>query len=250
MNRNTFSEKPHNYVDARPQYPDELYQWIVEQCSHRDLAWDCATGNGQAAVSLSPYFKSVLATDISEEQISHAMLRENVQYLTRTAENSGFDDGSVDLISVAQALHWFDYSKFWPEVTRVARPGSLFCAWGYAWMESTPLVDQKLIAPFKSVIEPHWASNNKLLWDGYRPEDIQFPFTPLKTPKFEIEIEWTLDQLLQYMMTWSAYKICQKDEESVSALNRIVSEITDLMSREERVQVRMPLTVIAGYIKA
>lgn len=250
MKHNTFSEKSVNYAEARPHYPNDLYVWIAEQCTRREAAWDCATGNGQAAIGLSRHFKQVTATDISQEQIDHSMLRDNIDYQVRSAEESGLEDDSVDLITVAQALHWFDYDRFWPEVQRVARPGALFCAWGYAWLNSLPVIDEGLIIPFRKAIEPFWAPNNKILWDGYRIDQIRFPFAPIVTPGFEISLQWSVRQLVDYMKTWSAYKLSRKNAEAASTLDKITADAITLAPDKETIPVRMPLIVIAGFIKS
>lgn len=152
--RNTFAECSDAYATARPGYPADLFRWVATHCLRRDTAWDCATGNGQAAVGLAPFFAHVYATDISPEQLTHAMHRDNISYVVARAEQCAFQSASFDLVAVAQSLHWFEYERFWPEVVRVARPGAFFCAWGYDWLESIPEVDKQLIEPFRAIIAP------------------------------------------------------------------------------------------------
>jgi ubiquinone/menaquinone biosynthesis C-methylase UbiE len=202
---NAFSEVSERYALARPLYPRELYEWLASQCPLRRIAWDCATGNGQAAVGLAPYFEKIRASDISAEQIAHRIASANVEYSTQSAESTNFPDATFDLIVVAQALHWFDFPRFWAEVRRVARPGALFCAWGYSWPTTPPEIDRELVAPFRDLVEPFWLENNRVLWDGYPSEAIQFPFASLpEVPEFELRTHWTLPQLIAYLKTWSA----------------------------------------------
>ncbi len=248
--RETFSEKSHEYMHARPLYPAELFEWIANQCASHDVAWDCAAGNGQAAVGLSPYFKKVFATDISSEQIEHAMHRDNIEYSVQSAESTSFADQAFDVIAVAQALHWFDYPRFWSEVMRVGRPGALFVAWGYDWLNSTPEVDSAVVVPFREVIAPFWAPNNMLLWNGYRSEEIEFPFRRIATPEFFIKMQWSLDELLAYMMTWSAFKRSRADSEAVAAMDQLLERAHALALPSMRFAVRMPLKMVAGYVSS
>ena len=132
----TFSQQSDRYAGNRPSYPDVLFAWIAECAPARDTALDVATGNGQAAAGLAQYFANVCATDISADQIAHAALSANIEYRVSPAEHTGYPDGSFDAITVAQALHWFDMAAFWQEVGRIARPGALFCAFGYTWPEA------------------------------------------------------------------------------------------------------------------
>jgi ubiquinone/menaquinone biosynthesis C-methylase UbiE len=164
---NTFAEAPHLYAAARPFYPPELFDWIASQCEERDVAWDCATGNGQAAVALSRRFRTVQASDVSPEQLSARFSAPNIVYSTQPAEETSFGSGTFDLVSVAQALHWFDFRRFWPEVRRVAKQGAFFCAWGYAWFAYPEEVETELILPVKRLLEPFWAAENRILWKGY-----------------------------------------------------------------------------------
>lgn len=247
---NQFSKYSDAYVKARPHYPIELFKWLASECVSTHLAWDCATGNGQAAVGLAPFFDLVHATDISETQISHALKRPNIVYSVRKAEDANFVASSFDLIIVAQALHWFDYNEFWPEVSRVGRPGALFCAWGYSWLSSTPIIDAALVKPFREALAPFWAPNNRILWEGYKNEDICFPYARISTPNFEIQIRWTLKQLIEYMCTWSAYKRSRSDVAAVEAVDSAIARAQDIVALEERLPIRMPLTLVAGRITA
>jgi len=246
---NPFSRQSDIYAQYRPHYPTELYEWIVAACTNTQSAWDCATGNGQAAIGLAPFFDKIEASDISSVQIAQAFQRPNVFYSTRSAEDSGFADSSFDLIVVAQALHWFDYVRFWPEVMRLARPGAFFCAWGYSWLNSIPEVDANIIMPFRKILEPYWAPNNRILWEGYPSNEIALPFFRLNTPNFEIQVEWSLEQLIEYMCTWSAYKNSLSDELAVNALNSAISQVREKVAKDEIFPIRMPLSLVTGRIK-
>lgn len=245
---NPFATDSAIYARVRPRYPESLYAWIASQSVAHQVAWDCATGNGQAAIGLSAYFGRVEATDVSEEQIAHAVLRPNVYYSVRPAESSGFADESFDLITVAQALHWFDFQSFWTEVSRVARPGAFFCAWGYDWLTSCPLVNDQFVTPVRKILEPFWAPKIQVLLRGYIDEDIAFPYLRSKPPEFAIEEHWTLSQLIQYLETLSAFKRSRTDDTATRNLSEVVHRIQSLIKLEEVLPIRMPLCVVAGTV--
>jgi ubiquinone/menaquinone biosynthesis C-methylase UbiE len=245
---NTFSVDADKYASSRPSYPAELYDWLASQCQAHEAAWDCATGNGQAAVGLSPYFNWVCASDISAEQLAHGTERGNVRYSVQSAESTNFPGNVFDLVVVAQALHWFDYPKFWAETRRVARPGAFFCAWGYAWLTTTPELDRKLVEPFRKIIAPFWAKNNRVLWDGYPSEAVQFPFARITSlPTFEVRATWNTEQLIAYMQTWSAYKRSRSDAAASARMDALLSGTRALVTGGEFTVV-MPLSMLAGRI--
>ena len=199
-----FSEKSDIYAQARPHYPKELYPFLASHCKSTQSAWDVACGNGQAAVDLAAFFDNVQATDISQQQIAHALPNPRVQYSVQPAEQTTFAENQFDLICVAQALHWFDYTLFWPEVKRVLKVGGIFAAWGYAWFSINSDADKAFKENFLAPIEPYWAKQNKLLWDDYR--DVPIPFEKVETPSIEMSVTWTLDELFTYLQTWSAVR--------------------------------------------
>ncbi len=246
--RDTFSVNSDSYASARPHYPAALYEWILSHCAGRETAWDCATGTGQAALALSPHFGTVQASDISAPQITHADSRPNIVYQLQHAEKTDFPDGTFDLVTVAQALHWFDYSLFWDEVVRVSRERAFFCAWGYSWFDCDPAVQDLLAKPFLSLIEPFWASNNRILWRGFQSDEIHFPFERVEAPALSIEVSWTLPQLVAYMKTWSAYKRAVEDPALARELEATVARALTIRPTDEPVDISMPLVVAAGHV--
>jgi ubiquinone/menaquinone biosynthesis C-methylase UbiE len=197
-----FSEKSAAYAQARPTYPDALFKFVAGVAPGRDRAWDCATGNGQAAIGLSRHFRAVEATDASEQQVANAIAANGVRYSVQPAERTGFAPGSFDAVCVAQALHWFDLDRFYAEVRRVLKPGGVIAAWGYGWTRTSPAVDEALERHLLAKIKPYWPAQNAQLVAGYRT--IAFPFEPIETPNFRIEVRWTLAQFLAYVGTWTA----------------------------------------------
>src|SRR5262245_43157313 len=123
MAKDLFSKQSDLYAKYRPTYPKKLYEYILSFVIERNTAWDCATGNGQAAVILSDYFKKVIATDISAAQIEKAIPKENIEYSICSAELTSFAENTFDLVTVAQAYHWIKWKEFKKEVTRVCKPG-------------------------------------------------------------------------------------------------------------------------------
>lgn len=241
-----FSENADLYATARPRYPEELFTFIAALAPARSRAWDCGTGNGQAAVSLAEHFAEVVATDPSEEQIAHATRVGNIRYSVQSAEETDLVDRSIDAICVAQALHWFEFKPFFAEVRRVAVPGAIFIAWGYDWFSVSPEFDTVFRKSILDVVAPYWALQNQILWTGYANVPLTFPRLP--TPEFRILARWDLHQLLAYVHTWSATRRC------IAALGTGFFEIAGeklapLWGNPGEVRaVSMPLHLLAGRV--
>ena len=196
-----FTELAPTYARARPRYPDELYAWLAGLVDRRDLAWDAATGNGQAAVGLARRFARVVATDISPGQIAHAAPAPGVDYRVAAAEHSGLDEASVDLAAVATALHWLPREAFFDEVRRVVRPGGVFAAWTYHAGTCDPPFDELIHHFYWDVARPHFASGVELVDRLY--EGIEFPGEAIEAPRFRVVADWTFAQTLDYLRSWS-----------------------------------------------
>jgi SAM-dependent methyltransferase len=198
-----FSGHAHVYSRHRPLYPERLFAYLASTAPALDLAWDCATGSGQAALGLARHFRRVLATDASAEQIAHAHPHERVTYSVALAEASGLADGSADLIGVAQAVHWFDFPRFYAEVRRVLKPGGVLAAWAYQHTRIDPAVDEILRAYTDETLGPYWPARIQFTNEHYRT--IPFPFEELEPPEaFEAEASWDLEELVGYLWSWSA----------------------------------------------
>lgn len=239
-----FNDKSDIYRAARPIYPDDLLSYVVGLTEQQKTAWDCATGSGQAAVPLARYFDIVYATDVSENQIAHAMKHDKVIYSVDQAETPKFAEASLDLITVAQALHWFDYRAYWPAVRRVLKAGGVFAAWGYDWFVVSPEIDAIIKEKILDRIATYWMAQNRLLWEGYKA--VEFPFERIATPAFELRMEWDLDHLFAYIHSWSATRRCMEKEgnsfffEGYDAVSKAWGD-----SRAQRT-VLMPLHVVVG----
>ena len=240
-----FSDKSDLYAKVRPHYPTALFTFLDSLCNEQKSAWDVACGNGQAAVDLAKHFDEVHATDISEQQIAHAIQNPKVHYSIQSAEKTNFDENSFDMVCVAQALHWFDYDLFWDEVRRVLKPNGNFAAWGYSWFSITTEIDSAIKEFFLDILEPYWAPQNKLLWNGYR--DISFPFERMSTPKIEMEMEWDLEQLFSYLQTWSSVRQYLQKEGDEEFLMRTYEELKSVWGDvKEKKSIKMDFTLLVG----
>jgi len=190
------------YAAFRPRYPDALFEFLAREAPARDGAWDAGTGSGQAALGLARHFGHVIATDASSAQIDHATPHSGVTYRVAPAEASGLDQQSVDLVAVAQAVHWFDRERFWKEVRRVLRPRGVIAVWTYVLFEIAPDIDAIVRRFYNGIVGPFWPPERRLTEQRYRT--IEFPFAEFAAPDFVIEQPMTLDDVAGYVRTWSA----------------------------------------------
>jgi SAM-dependent methyltransferase len=240
-----FGQVAGEYAAFRPHYPDALYQWVASIVAGHALAWDAGTGNGQAAVALADHFSRVLATDFSEGQIKQAIPHHRVEYRVAPAEQSGLGDASADLVTIAQALHWFDIPAFFAEVDRVLVPAGAVVAWTYGVVHAdSAATDQVLDDFYYREIWPWWPENRKLVEDGY--QSVTFPFRSIPTPPFDMTVRWTLAELVGYIGTWSAVSRYRKGKgaDPIPGLTeRLAAQWGNSMERRE---IRWPLRVLAG----
>lgn len=197
-----FSAHADAYARYRPDYPPALFAWLGEIAPSRGRAWDCATGSGQAAVALAEHFAEVIATDASETQVRSAFPHPRVAYRVAPAEQLGIEDASVDAITVAQAVHWFDIPAFYREAERVLKPGGVLAVWAYAVFASTPEIDRLVDRLYRDIVGPYWPPDRGMIERGY--EEVQLPFDAIDPPPFAMEKDWTLDDAIGYLGTWSA----------------------------------------------
>jgi SAM-dependent methyltransferase len=198
-----FSDVAKRYADFRPQYPEALLDYLATLAAKTSTVWDCACGNGQATAGLARRFDRVIGTDASAEQIASAKPDPRIEYLVATAEQSGLGDKSIGLITVAQAVHWFQFEPFYAEVKRVLAPGGVIAVWAYGVNVVEGDDVNRLVQTFYAeTVGPYWPPERKLLEAGYRT--IPFPFQEIVPPAFHMEAQWTLDALMGYFSTWSA----------------------------------------------
>ncbi len=198
-----FRSVSRGYASHRPTYPAALFDWLAQVAPACGLAWDCATGSGQAAADLARHFARVIATDASAAQIAQAEPHARIEYRVAPAEHSGLEAHSVDLIVVAQALHWFDVDAFHAEARRVLVPGGAIAEWCYeiTVVDAGP-IDALLLEVYHGALAPYWPPERAHIERGYR--DLPFPFAAIEAPPFAMQMEWTLSQFTGYLRTWSA----------------------------------------------
>lgn len=243
--KDNFSEHASDYAKYRPGYPTELIDYILSKVSHKRNAWDCATGNGQLASMLSPYFDCVYGTDISGEQLSNAQKKDNIIYSKQEAEKTDFPAEFFDLIVVAQAVHWFDFDKFYGEVRRVSKPDGLIALIGYDLISTTSPIDDIIFQLYKEVLGGYWDIERRHIDAGYTT--IPFPFEELSTPQFSYTAAWTLEQLYGYLNTWSAVKHYQKAN-NTNPVEAIKDELKKAWEDKETMQITFPILCRLGVM--
>ena len=206
--KDNFSTKSEDYARYRPGYPEEIYEFLGKSVAFKEQAWDCGTGNGQVAARLSNIFQRVYATDISVQQLMNAQNKPNVYYSRQRAEKTNFPEASFDLITVAQAIHWFDFETFYREVSRTLKPGGLITVMGYGLFQSNEATNKVIDHFYRKIIGSYWDKERKYLDEEYKT--IPFPFEEIETPEFRNEMDWSLERLVGYLKTWSAVKHYEK----------------------------------------
>ena len=200
--RDHFSTAAASYAEFRPRYPAALFAHLAGLAPARDAAWDCATGSGQAALGLAEHFARVIATDASAAQVAAATAHPRIEYRVAPAERSGLAAASVQLVSVAQALHWLDQQAFHAEVRRVVAPGGVAAAWGYALFELDPAVNALVRRFAHETLAGWWPPERRHVDDEYR--SLPWPHAELPFPALAIEQPLTLHGLAGYLGTWSS----------------------------------------------
>jgi SAM-dependent methyltransferase len=241
--KDNFSSNSAQYLQYRPEYTSELIDLILSRCASREMVWDAGTGNGQLAVKLAPYFKKIYATDLSANQIENARKSRNIEFAVERAEHVSLPDHSVELITVAQAVHWFDFEKFYQEVRRVLKPNGLLVLIGYS-LHRNPDLDAQTDR-FYEFTGPYWDPERKYLDEHYHT--IPFPFEELSRYDGWISVHWTFEQYIGYIKTWSAVKHFEK----ATGQNAVDNEIEnfklawgDMALRE----IRFPLFARFGKV--
>ncbi|MFD2933391.1 class I SAM-dependent methyltransferase [Spirosoma flavum] len=244
-----FSGHADLYAQHRIDYPSELYDFILSLGVNRQTAWDCATGNGQVAGALAEFFDRVDATDLSETQLILAVKKPAIHYQVSLAERTPFADNTFDLITVAQALHWFDVNAFHQEVRRVAKPGAVIAEWGYSLVQLGPSkpgpeLDSIMLDFYRNRVGPYWDPQRTYIDNAYAT--IPFPFADAQRASFTARRTWSLEQFLNYLRTWSAVRqyIHENEEDPVIGLRE---ELKPFWGDSER-EVHFPIFLRVGRI--
>ena len=204
-NSNEYSLNSEKYRQSRPDYGKELYEFLVSLVPDTKLSWDCATGNGQAAKNLAEYFETVIATDTSQKQLNKAFYKKNISYHRASELHPDLKDNSVDLVTVATAIHWLNQKLFYKEAKRVLKPGGIIAIWGYTGKNINNALDPTLDSIIQKHLMPYYSDQIQLAFTGY--QDLEFPFKKIESPSFKTQKLYSFSNLVDYMLSWSA---CQK----------------------------------------
>jgi SAM-dependent methyltransferase len=217
-----FSEQSSGYEKFRPHYPEALFRYLASLSPGHGTAWDSATGSGQAALGLTPFFSHVIASDASRNQIEHARRHPKVDYRIRPSEDAGIASASIDLVVVAQALHWFDLDRFFDECRRVLKDQGIIAIWSYGLHRISPEIDAIIDYYYGDVVGAYWPAERKMVEDGYA--GIGLPFMEISPPPFHMQAQWTLSRLYGYLDTWSAVQR-YKNARSSNPIEHIRAEL-------------------------
>lgn len=238
-----FSPLAADYAASRPSYPDELYDWVASEVTSHRLAWDCATGNGQAAIHLVERFERVIATDVSEAQLAQAFRHPRIDYRQASAEESGLERVSVDVVTVAAAAHWFDSARFLAEVERVLRPGGLLVVWTYHVGRVGEPFDEILGPFYFELLAPYFEPGARLVDGGYA--DLPLSGEPVDPPRFEAVAHWRFEDMRRFVASWSGARTFQ-NRHGEDPFERIREPLSVLWTDpDERLPLRFPLHVKA-----
>jgi ubiquinone/menaquinone biosynthesis C-methylase UbiE len=238
-----FSKHAGDYARARPHYPQSLFEYLATLPAQRTAAWDCATGNGQAALGLAPYFEKIIATDASAEQLALATPHPRIEYRQTPAEHTPFAPRSFNLITVAQALHWFDTVAFFEEARRVLKEDGVIAVWSYELSRISPEIDAVTGRYYTDIVGPDWPPERALVADGYRT--LEFPFTEIAAPEFRMELQWTCEEYLDYLYSWSATQRHIK-RTGRNPLEPIYGEFKSVWPDDVRLTVTWPINMRTG----
>lgn len=244
--KDRFSNHAEKYQKYRPSYPEELYAFFLTLVAEKQTAWDCGTGNGQVAIALAKYFNQVYATDLSEKQLQLAPRVSNIQYKTERAEQTSFPDHRFDLITVAQAIHWFDFNLFYQEVRRTLKPKGILAVMGYGLFRTEDHINLIIDRFYTQIIATYWDKERVYIDEQYKT--IPFPFQEIKAPVFHHTMQWNLSQLLGYLNTWSAVHLYE-NKEQVNPLSFIEEELTKAWGNASDIKkITFPILLRIGKV--
>ena len=240
-----FSSGAKDYAQYRPDAPATVFEFLYDMAPSFDKAWDCGTGNGQVAAQLANRFKEVYATDISTEQLKLAPALDNIKYRAERAEQTSLPDKSINLITVAQAIHWFDFDRFYAEVNRVAMPGAIIAAWTYTVLRLTPAINEVTQHLYEDITRRHWNIERNYVDAAYN--NIPFPFEEIDTPVFHITRQFEFHQLVGYLRTWSGVQRYMNSEQKDPVL-LVMKELETAWGANRYQEAIWPVYMRAGRV--
>ena len=246
MGKDLFSKQSDLYAKYRPTYPAALIDYILGFVENKQFAWDCATGNGQAALLYANYFEKVFATDISEKQILNATPHPKIIYSISEAEKTSFADNSFDLITVSQAYHWLHFDGFYNEATRVGKNGCIVACWGYKLaVAENKKIDELVKYFYVDIVGKYWDAERKYVDAKY--ETVPFQFERLPSKEFFIDVEWNVDELFGYFSTWSSVQHYIKINNS-NPIDEVESKIRAIWNDGSKKHFSFPVFLLIGKL--
>ena len=244
--KDNFSHNPSGYATFRPSYPDALIQKIRSLVlTKTDAVWDVGTGNGQVAMKLTDYFGHIEATDISQAQLNSANKHPNIRYSAQPAEKTDFSDNQFDLIIIGQAIHWFDFDRFYQEVYRVSKNKALIAVIGYDLIRINPQMDKVIEQLYSGILKDYWDPERKYIDEAYKT--IPFPFEEIASPDFVHNVDWSLEHLLGYLNSWSAVAHYKKDQ-NINPVEIIREDLKNAWGNLSTRPVTFPIISKLGYV--
>jgi ubiquinone/menaquinone biosynthesis C-methylase UbiE len=241
--KDNFSEQSNLYSRFRPGYPRQLFDFLLPLVPDKKTAWDCGTGNGQLAVKLSQYFTEVYATDLSSAQIDNAFTKKNIFYAVENVEETLFSDNKFDLITIAQAIHWFDFKNFYHEADRTLKPGGIIAVIGYDVFRINEKINLLVDQFYRKTTGPYWDKERKYIDDHYKT--IPFPFKEIETPDFSMHYNWEFGQVIGYLNTWSAVQhYIRKNNEN--PVEKFAEQLKQLWGNVLKRKVTFPVFMRTG----
>jgi len=241
--KDNFSKRSHLYARFRPTYPRQLFEYLISLVAEHKTAWDCGTGNGQVAGVLAEYFDKVYASDISENQIRHAVVKPNIVYKLEPAEQTSFAGGMFDLITAGQAVHWFDFPRFYNEVDRTLKPGGILAVFAYSLLKTGDETDGVIDTFYTKITDRYWDDERKYVDDHY--QTIPFPFQDIEAPPFIVEQYWDIEEFAGYLNTWSAVQH-YIDKNNANPVDMIAGQLSRTWGSEPTKRVTFPVFMRVG----
>lgn len=243
-----FSSNSTNYLSSRPTYPRALFDFLRNLVDAEAIVWDCGTGNGQAAYALSKRFQYIVATDRSVEQLKLAKRSRNIWYACSSAEQTPINEAIINLVTIAQALHWFKLDSFYKEVQRVATDNAYLAAWCYSLCHVNKNIDAIVAHFYNNILgASYWPNERRYVDEEYKT--IPFPFDKIPCPRVTIVKKINLFDFLGYLNSWSAVKEYER-KNGKNPLSFILKDLQEAWGKiETKLTIRWPVHLIVGKIK-